>query len=91
MAGKPGMHKKAAITKDDNLSVASRTNGQEKKLEYLGIKDFPEFEADQEEKFLKDTMESYSYWRKQPGDLAKAYAAAYKTLINEFTAEETEK
>lgn len=87
MAGKPGMHKKTQIAKDETLTVASRTNGTEK-IERMG-QSVEVLEAEQEEKFLKETMERYSYWRKQPGDRAKAYAAAYKTLLNEFTAEET--
>ena len=81
------MHKKAQVTKDETLSVASRSNGLERK-------DFIEpdiDQAEQEEKFLSDMLIGYNYWRKQPGDQAKAYAAAYRTLINEFTAEETEK
>lgn len=45
-------------------------------------------EPDQEEKFLSDVLRDYNYWNKQEGKTAKAYAAAYRTLLNEFTAEE---
>jgi hypothetical protein len=87
MSGKPGMHNKAKVTKDDTLTVASRTNGTEDRFVFSANQEATD--AAQEEKLLKDLMEDYSYWRKQPGDFAKSCAAAYKTLINEFTAEET--
>lgn len=45
-------------------------------------------ENEQESKFLTDVLRDYGYWNKQEGPLAKAYAAAYRTLLNEFTAEE---
>lgn len=85
MAGKPGMHKKAQVTKDETLTVASRTNGMEK-ASFITLE---VDQAEQEEKLLKDLMEDYSYWRKQPGEFAKTCAAAYRTLLNEFTSEET--
>jgi len=82
------MHKKAEITKDETLTVDSRTNGHER-IPASMRDDDKAFEPDQEEKLLKDLMEDYSYWRKQPGDFARTCAAAYRTLLNEFTAEET--
>lgn len=45
---------------------------------------------EQESKFLTDVLRDYSYWNKQDGPLAKAYASAYRTLLNEFTAETKE-
>jgi hypothetical protein len=84
------MHNKPKVTKDETLSVASRTNGQESRVQFQGMV-VPEIEPEQEEKFLADMLAGYSYWNKQPGNLAKSYAAAYRTLLNEFTAEETEK
>lgn len=96
MAGKPGMHKKATITKDETLTVAARSNGIEKATAPIITKGGPETkfylpEQAQEEKFLSEVLAGYSFWNKQQGDRAKAYAAAYRTLLNEFTAEETEK
>jgi hypothetical protein len=80
----PGGRPKKAVTKDDTLTVASRTNGVEKLL-----RDDSGDDQEQEEKFLTDMLAGYSYWNKQPGNQARAYAAAYRTLLNEFTAEET--
>jgi hypothetical protein len=80
---KPGP-KPRTITKDETLTVASRTNGQEKPF-----RDDSGDDQEQEEKFLTDMLAGYSYWNKQPGNQARAYAAAYRTLLNEFTAEET--
>lgn len=88
MAGKPGMHKKATITKDETLTVAARSNGQERPIGPLDMVTYASDLVDQEEKFIKELTELYTYWRRQPGDQAKAYAAAYRTLLNEFTAEE---
>lgn len=82
------MHKKTQITKDETLTVASRTNGMENRP-FVFSADPEATQAEQEEKLLKDLMEQYSYWRKQPGEFAKTCAAAYRTLLNEFTAEET--
>lgn len=77
------MHKKAQITKDETLTVAARSNGVEK-IERRG-QPIEILEAEQEEKFLKETMEAYSYWRKQPGQRAKDYAEAYRLLLHSFT------
>lgn len=95
MAGVKGMHKKAQVTKDETLKAEQNGNGREMSY-YLtdqnGKVTFPKTdESGHEEKFLSEVLAGYSYWNKQPGNLAKAYAAAYKTLLNEFTAEETEK
>lgn len=84
------MHKKATITKDETLTVAARSNGMEKKAYSFAPSDESD-QAKQEEVFLSAVLSGYTYWLKQPGDLAKSYAAAYRTLLNEFTAEETEK
>ena len=90
------MHKKAQVTKDETLSVASRSNGVEKEPVPAITRGTAETkfnlpESVQEEKFLSEVLAGYSFWNKQQGDRAKAYAAAYKTLLNEFTAEESEK
>lgn len=90
MAGVKGMHKKTQVTKDETLSVASRSNGVESETNRANRETRTAFtESEQEEKLLKDLMEDYSYWRKQSGEFAKTCAAAYRTLLNEFTAEET--
>ena len=94
MSGVKGMHKKAQVTKDETLSVASRSNGLELEIDKTAIvtKHVGSLaEWAQEEKFLSEVLAGYSFWNKQQGDRAKAYAAAYKTLLNEFTAEESEK
>lgn len=83
------MHKKSQITKDETLTVASRTNGMDDNQVFVFSVNPQATHAEQEEKLLKDLMEDYSYWRKQPGEFAKTCAAAYRTLLNEFTAEET--
>lgn len=50
------------------------------------LADIPQ--PEQECKFLSDVLRDYNYWNKIDNKAAKAYASAYRTLLNEFTAEE---
>lgn len=77
------MHKKAQVTKDETLSVASRSNGAEKEPIPAVVKTISE--SAQEEKFLSEVLAGYSFWNKQQGEKAKGYAEAYRLLLHKFT------